>query len=76
MIGTVADVRFDLTGYDGGIAAPVQHYVCPICGAVLDSDDDFVLMDADGDPSKTADVAGCSRCLRMVRAERMEMPWS
>lgn len=73
MIGTVEDVRFDLTGYDGGLAVPVQYYVCPICGAVLDSDDDFVLVDADGGLNKTADVAGCSRCLRMVRAERMEM---
>ena len=36
MIGTVEDVRFDLTGYDGGLAVPVQYYVCPICGAVLD----------------------------------------
>lgn len=72
MIGSVEDVRFGLTGYDGGFAAPMQFYVCPICGAVLDSDDDLVVVDQDGSFSNPADVAGCSRCLRIVRAERME----
>ena len=49
-----------------------HYYVCPICGAVLDSDDDFVMIDAGGCPANPADVAGCSRCLKKVKAERME----
>lgn len=52
--------------------APRRYYICPICGAVLDSDDDFVMIDTDGCTANPADVAGCSRCLRRVPAERME----
>lgn len=70
MIGSVEDVRFDLAGYDDVMSR--TFYICPICGAVLDSDDDRVLVDRDGDPADPADVAGCSRCLRELRAERME----
>ena len=55
-----------------GLCAPRRFYRCPICGAVLDSDDDRVLVDRDGDPANPADVAGCSRCLQALRAERME----
>ena len=55
-----------------GLFAPRRFDRCPICGAVLDSDDDRVLVDRDGDPANPADVAGCSRCLRALRAERME----
>ena len=70
MIGSVEDVRFDLAGYDDVMSR--AFYICPICGAVLDSDDDRVLVDRDGDPANPADVAGCSRCLQALRAERME----
>lgn len=52
--------------------APRQYYTCPICGAVLDSDDDFAVIDADGCAANPADVVGCSRCLKKVKAERME----
>ena len=52
--------------------APRKFYTCPICGAVLDSDDDFVMIDADGCKANPADVVGCSRCLKKVKAERME----
>lgn len=70
MIGSVEDVRFDLTGFDAAVSQ--TFYVCPICGSVLDSDDDFVLVDNEGDPASAADVAGCSRCLKKISAERME----
>lgn len=52
--------------------APRKFYTCPICGAVLDSDDDFVMIDSDGCAANPADVVGCSRCLKKVKAERME----
>ena len=71
MIGSVEDVRFDLTGFDAAVSQ--TFYVCPICGSVLDSDDDFVFVDKDGDPANPADVTGCSRCLKKVSAERMEI---
>ena len=52
-----------LTGYDAGLAAPVEPQRCPICGAWLDSGDDFLMLDAAGW------AAGCSRCLRRVWAQ-------
>ncbi len=36
------DLRFPLTGYDGGLAAPAVPCRCPVCGAWLDSGDDFL----------------------------------
>ena len=51
---------------------PKKYFRCPVCGAVLDSDDDFVVMDMDGKDYKLSDIAGCSRCLRKVSVERME----
>ena len=48
------------------------YFRCPICGAVLDSDDDFVYIDAEGSETKKQDISGCSRCLRRVPVERME----
>ena len=41
-------------------------------GAVLDGADDFVMVDSDGCEANPADVVGCSRCLKKVKAERME----
>lgn len=52
--------------------SPRRYYICPICGAVLDSDDDFVMIDSAGCAANPADVVGCSRCLKKVKAERME----
>lgn len=52
--------------------APRKFYTCPICGAVLDSDDDFVMIDADGCEANPVNVAGCSRCLKRISVERME----
>ena len=52
-----------LTGYDGGLAAPVTPQRCPVCGAWLDSGDDYLLLDGAGRP------AGCGRCLRRVWAQ-------
>ena len=52
--------------------APRHYYTCPICGAVLDSEEDFVMVDSDGCEANPADVVGCSRCLKKVKAERME----
>ena len=53
----------ELTGYDGGLAARVVPQRCPVCGAWLDSGDDFLLLDERGRP------AGCGRCLRRVWAQ-------
>ena len=55
-----------------GLFAPRQFYACPLCGALLDSVDDLVLVERGKDPADAAGVAGCSRCLRALRAERME----
>lgn len=51
---------------------PKTYFRCPVCGAVLDSDDDFVVVDMEGEDYKLSDIAGCSRCLRKVSVERME----
>ena len=55
--------RMSLTGYDGGLAAPLVPQRCPVCGAWLDSGDDFLLLGAAGR------CAGCSRCLHRVWAQ-------
>ena len=51
---------------------PKTYFRCPICGAVLDSDDDFVYIDAGGSPSNKQDISGCSRCLTRVSVDRIE----
>ena len=51
---------------------PKKYFRCPICGAYLDSGDDFVYIDADGKDYNKSDISGCSRCLRRVPVERME----
>lgn len=62
------DLRFPLTGYDGGLAAPAVPCRCPVCGAWLDSGDDFLFFPRPrpGErprPARPLPV-GCSRCLR------------